>query len=231
MKSVSISGSPRVNVGKKDAKAIRSQKMIPCVLYGGKEQFFFTTPEDSFKNIVYTPEICTVKIQLNGKEYNSIMQDIQFHPVTDKILHADFLEIFENKPITMHIPIKTKGTAPGIIKGGKLHLKIKKLKIKGLPKNLPDNITIDISKLDIGDSFRVNEIPSENFTILDAPNNIIASCRITRVVVEEVPEEAEVAATAAAPGTAAAPAELSKEALKEIEKEKEKEKYSGKDKK
>jgi large subunit ribosomal protein L25 len=216
MKSVSISGSPRVNVGKKDAKAIRNKNMVPCVLYGGKEQIFFTTSEDSFKNIVYTPEICTVKIQVDGKEFNSIMQDIQFHPVSDKILHVDFLEIFDNKPITMHVPLKVTGTAPGIIKGGKLLMKIKKLKVKALPKYVPDTITIDISKLDIGDSIRVNEVAAENITILDAPNNIIATCRVTRVVVEEKPAETEAAVAATTtPGAAAAPAEQGKDAAKE----------------
>jgi len=213
MKSVSISGSPRVNVGKKDAKAIRLKKMVPCVLYGGKEQFFFITPEDSFKKIVYTPEICTVKIQLNGKEYNSIMQDIQFHPVTDKILHADFLEIFENKPITMHVPVKVTGTAPGIVKGGKLLMKIKKLKIKTLPKYMPDSITLDISKLEIGDCIRVNEIPTENRTMLDSPNNIVVSVRLTRVVVEEVPAESEEATIPVA--TEGAPVEPAKDVVKD----------------
>ncbi len=213
MKSVSISGSPRVNVGKKDAKATRGQKLVPCVLYGGKEQLFFTTPEDSFKNIVYTPEICTVKIQIGGKEYNSILQDMQFHPVTDKILHADFLEIFDNKPITMHIPVKTTGTAPGIIKGGKLLMKLKKIKLKGLPGLLPDSITLDISSIDIGDCIRVKDVPAKDFTILESLNNIVVTCRVTRVVVEEVPEE-EAAAAAAATPTAETP-EQGKDAAKE----------------
>lgn len=213
MKSVSISGSPRVNVGKKDAKAIRGQKMVPCVLYGGKEQFFFTTSEDSFKNIVYTPEICTVNIKIDGKEFAAILQDIQFHPVTDKIIHADFLEIFENKPITMHVPIKTSGTAPGIIKGGKLLMKMKKLKIKALTKHMPDHVTLDISKLDIGDSIRVSEIDAKDMTILDSPSNIVIAVRITRVVVEETPVEAAVAATTAAP--VAEGADAAKDAGKE----------------
>jgi large subunit ribosomal protein L25 len=228
MKSVSISGSPRVNVGKKDAKATRNQKLVPCVLYGGKEQFFFTTPEDSFKNIVYTPEICTIKIQIEGKEYNSILQDMQFHPVTDKILHADFLEIFDNKPITMHIPVKTTGTAPGIIKGGKLLMKLKKIKIKGLPGLLPDSITLDISSIDIGDCIRVKDIPVKDITVLESPNNIVVTCRVTRVVVEEVTEEAAAAAAAAAPtAETAETAEQAKEAAKEAAKEK----YGAKDKK
>ena len=214
MKSVSISGSPRVNVGKKDAKATRKQNLVPCVFYGGKEQIYFTTAEDNFKNIVYTPEICTVKLEINNKEYNAILQDIQFHPVTDKILHVDFLEIFDNKAITMNVPIKVTGTAPGIIKGGKLLMKAKKLKVKALPKYMPDNITIDISKLDIGDNIRVSGINVKDATILDAPNNIVVTVRITRVVVEEKPAEVTTAAatTAAPAATTAAPvAEVAKE--------------------
>jgi len=219
MKSVSISGSPRVNVGKKDAKDIRSKKIVPCVLYGGKEQIFFTTPEDSFKNIVYTPEICTVKLQINGTEINCILQDLQFHPVTDKILHADFLEIFDDKPITMHVPVKVIGTSPGIIKGGKLLMKLKKVKIRALPGNLPDHITLDISNLEIGDSIRVNQIPSDNMTILESPNSIVVTVRVTRVVVEEQPAEAE--ATAAPVAETAEPA---KDASKDKAPAKDKEK-------
>jgi len=213
MKSVSISGSPRVNVGKKDAKATRNQNLVPCVFYGGKEQIYFTTPEDNFKNIVYTPEICTVKLEINSKEYNAILQDIQFHPVTDKILHVDFLEIFDNKAITMNVPIKVTGTAPGIIKGGKLLMKVKKLKIRALPKSMPDNITIDISKLDIGDSVRVSGVTVKDATILDSPNNIVITVRVTRVVVEEKTSEVTTAATTAAPAatTAAPAAEVAKD--------------------
>ncbi len=202
MKTVSLSGSPRENVGKKDAKKNRRLGKIPCVLYGGKEQLHFVADEKLFRHIIFTPEVCLVKIQVAGKEHDTILQDVQYHPVTDKILHVDFLEIFPDKPVTIGVPVKVDGTAPGVLKGGKLIAKMRKLKIKALPEFLPDNIHVSIDGLDIGDSVKVSDLKIENLTLLDSPNNVIVGVRTARTVVEEVP-----AAGAAAEGAAAEGAE------------------------
>ena len=215
MKTVSISGSQRENVGKKDAKKHRLENKVPCVLYGGKEQLHFVTDEVSFKKLVYSPDAYTVKLEVNGNEINAILQDIQYHPVGDQILHADFLEIFDDKPVTIFVPVKVTGTSPGILKGGKLIQKLRKLKIKALLAHLPDNIVVDISPLEIGDSVRVSDVKRDNITFLDAPNAVIVGVRVTRVVVEETPAAGAAATTegAATPGAPAA-GEKGKEAEK-----------------
>ena len=119
MRTVSVSGSPRENVGKKDARRLRREDLVPCVIYGGKEQIQFVIPATSFKDIVYTPHSCLIKLDIKGKKFDAILQDIQFHPVNDKILHVDFLEIFPDKPVKISVPIKIIGDSPGVIKGGK----------------------------------------------------------------------------------------------------------------
>ena len=208
MKSVSISGSQRENVGKKDAKKHRREGNVPCVLYGGKEQIHFVAEEKSFKKLVYTPDSFTVKLNMNDKEYNAILQDIQYHPVTDNILHADFLEIFDNKPVIMHIPIKVIGNSQGVLKGGRFIQKLRKLKIKALPVDLPDNVVVDITPLEINDSIKVSDLKQDNVTFLDAPTAVIVGVRVTRVVVEETTTAAEGAS--ATPAAAAAPAAADK---------------------
>ena len=201
MKQVSISGSLRENVGKKDAKLNRKQGKIPCVLYGGKEQIHFSTEEASFKDVIYTPEACTVVLNIGEKSINAILQEVQYHPVVDNIIHADFLEIFPEKPVTIHIPIKIVGVSPGILKGGRLVQKLRKLKVKALPGNLPDNIMIDISKLEIGDSVKVVDVKQKDLLFLETPNSLIVTVKTTRVAVEETP-----VAGAAAPAAEAAKA-------------------------
>ena len=217
MKSVSISGSLRENVGKKDAKKHRREGNVPCVLYGGKEQIHFVAEEKSFKKLVYTPESFTVKLNVNDKDYNAILQDIQYHPVSDNILHADFLEIFDDKPVVMHIPVKVTGNSQGVLKGGKFIQKLRKLKIKSLPVNLPDSIDLDITPLEINDSIKVSDIKRNDVTFLDAPSAVIVGIRVTRVAVEEA---TTAATTAATPAAAAAPAAGDK--AKEAEKGKDK---------
>ncbi|MBL7883268.1 MAG: 50S ribosomal protein L25, partial [Bacteroidia bacterium] len=132
MKSVSISGSPRANVGKKDAKALRNSKSVPCVLYGGTEQIHFSVLAADFKNLIYTPHVHIVDLDVAGKKFKAIMQEAQFHKVNDSLLHVDFLEIVAGKPVTMNIPVKTTGVSPGVRAGGKLVKKLKTLKVKGL---------------------------------------------------------------------------------------------------
>ena len=152
MKTVSLSGSLRGSVGKKDAKLQRRAGKIPCVLYGGPEQIHFVADEKSFSKILFTPEVNIIKITIDGKEYETIYQEIQFHPVTDKLLHVDFLEVLPDKPVTIAIPVKSEGVSPGVLKGGRLEKKMRKVKIKALIKDLPDFIMINISPMEIGDS-------------------------------------------------------------------------------
>ncbi|MDX9940678.1 MAG: 50S ribosomal protein L25/general stress protein Ctc [Bacteroidales bacterium] len=202
MKKVSVSGSPRENVGKKDAKRLRREGMVPCVIYGGKEQIQFAASEKEFKDVVYTPEACLIELNIDGKKFNAILQDIQFHPVTERILHADFLEIFDNKPVKVSIPVKLSGNSPGVIKGGRLQMKLRKVNAKGLPGDLPDQIDVSISKLEIGDSFKVGQLQSDKLEFLDPASSVIVMVKSTRVVApieteEETEGEAEEAAPAA----------------------------------
>jgi large subunit ribosomal protein L25 len=206
MKTVSISGSPRANVGKKDAKALRGAKSIPCVLYGGKEQIHFSVAEPDFKNILYTPHACTVSINLDGNSHNAIVQEAQFHKVNESLLHVDFLEIISGKAITMNIPVKTIGTSPGVRSGGRLVKKLKTLKVKALAEKMPDTIDISIEKMEIGNSIRVSDLKLEGLTFLNAPNVTVISVETTRAAVAE----ATAAPAAAAPAKAAAPTAAAK---------------------
>ena len=196
MKVVSLSGSLRENVGKKDAKKIRNKGEVPCVIYGGNEQVHFSTPAKSFQHIVFTPEVCFIKIDIEGKEYNTILQDIQYHPVTDIVYHADFMEYRDDKPIVMHVPVKISGTAPGILKGGRLVQKLRKLKIKALPTHMPEFIEINIGALEIGMSVKVGDVSGENYQLLDNKNNTIVGVTVTRAVEEVAAPEADAAAAA-----------------------------------
>ena len=201
MKSVSISGSPRANVGKTDATALRNAKQVPCVLYGGKEQIHFAVLAADFKNLIYTPNVHTVDLEIAGKKYNAILQEAQFHKISDNLLHVDFLEIIKGKPITMNIPVKTTGTSPGVRNGGRLLKKLKTLRAKGLVDKMPDSISIAIDSMEIGDSVRVEDIKVDGLTFLNAPNITIVGVEVTRVVIEALPTAG--ATTAAAPAAAA----------------------------
>lgn len=187
MKSVSLSGTLRAYVGKKDAKKNRKEGKVPCVMYGGKEQVHFVIDEKPLKKLIYTPEVYIFNLNINGVEHNTILQDIQYHPVTDNVLHVDFLEVLPEKPITIEVPVKPTGVAPGVLKGGKFTTKLRKLKIKALAQHLPDVITLKIDHLDIGDSVKVKDAKMDNILFLDSPNNIIFTVRTARTVVEEVP--------------------------------------------
>ena len=203
MKSVSISGSPRANVGKTDATALRNAKQVPCVLYGGKEQVHFSVLEADFKDLIYTPSVNTVNLDIAGKKYNAILQEAQFHSVKDNLLHVDFLEIIAGKPVTMNIPVRTTGTSPGVRNGGKLNKKLKTLRVKGMVEKMPDTIDIAIDTMEIGQGVRVADIKVDGLTFLNAENITVVSVQITRAAVEEV-KVAAPAAAAAAPAAAAA---------------------------
>jgi large subunit ribosomal protein L25 len=202
MKSVSISGSPRANVGKKDAKALRNAKQVPCVLYGGKEQVHFTALETEFKNLIYTPDVHTVDLNIGGKKYNAILQEAQFHKISDNLLHVDFLEIAAGKAVTMNIPVRTTGTSPGVRNGGKLVKKLKTMKVKGPVDKMPDEITIAIDKMEIGSSVRVSDITLEGLTLLNAANVTVVSVETTRAAAAEEVKAAAAAGTPAKGGAA-----------------------------
>jgi large subunit ribosomal protein L25 len=207
MKSVSISGSPRANVGKKDATALRNAQQVPCVLYGGKEQIHFAVLSSDFRNLIYTPDVNVVDLEIAGKKYNAILQEAQFHKIYDQLLHVDFLEITPGKPVTMNIPVKTTGTSPGVRAGGKLVKKLKTLKAKGLVEKMPDTINIAIDEMQIGQSIRVEDIIIDGLTFLNASNITVVSVETTRVVAAEEAKAAAPGAKGGAPAAkAAAPA-------------------------
>jgi large subunit ribosomal protein L25 len=218
MKQVSLSGSLRENVGKKDAKKHRKEGNIPCVMYGGKEQIHFVASDKAFRKLIFTPEVYIVNLDIAGKSFNTIIQEVQYHPVTDNILHVDFLEIQPEKPVNIGVPVKIIGTAPGVLKGGKLILKTRKLKILALMQNLPDEIIVSIDPLDIGDSVKVKDLAIENLTFMDSPNTVIVGVRTARVLVEEIPAEG-VVVEGAEPVEGATPVEGAKKGKEgEVEK-------------
>jgi len=174
MKSITIKGSQRESVGKVATKALRNAGKVPCVLYGGDKAIHFSADEISFKNLVYTPNIYTATIELeNGEKINSILQDIQFHPVTDKILHVDFYQLFDDKEVTMNIPIHLTGTAPGVVSGGILRFPNRTLRVRALPANLPDFINADISKLNIGDKIFVLDLKTDAYSFLNPDDMVV----------------------------------------------------------
>ena len=195
MKSVSISGSLRENVGKKDAKAQRRNGMIPCVLYGGEKQYEFVVPEGQFRNLIYTPEVKYAIVNIDGKEIPAVLQASQFHPITDRLLHVDFLEVVDGKPITIGLPIRINGTSPGVLRGGRLVKKVRKLRVRGLLNDIPEFIPVDISGLDIDNSIKINELKIDNLTLVENPNAVVVAVLSTRNV-EAAPTE-DAAATEA----------------------------------
>jgi large subunit ribosomal protein L25 len=185
MKSLAINGSLRETNGKKEAKALRDQGNVLCVLYGGKEPVHFAAPVSTFKKLVYNHEVHTVDLTIDGKSYSAIMKDIQFHPITDEILHIDFLELVSDKPVEMEIPVRVVGNSVGVKAGGKLVKKVRKLKVKASPADLPDFIEVNVDNLDIGKAIKVADIQLKGVQLLDAPNNVITTVKTTRQVAAE----------------------------------------------
>lgn len=212
MKTIEIKGSFRTELGKKGSKQVRKSGSVPCVLYGKDENTHFQAEELSFKNLVYTHEAHLVKLILDGKEFNAVLKDMQFHPVTDRIIHADFVPISEDKPVIINVPVTVTGTSAGVLAGGKLVIKKRNLKVKGYPKDLPEYLPIDITELKIHQSVKVGDLSFDKIELLDPKKDMVlgvATSRVAQKTEEEAaPEGGE--AAAAAPATEAPAAEEKK---------------------
>ncbi|MFP9112356.1 50S ribosomal protein L25/general stress protein Ctc [Flavobacterium sp. RHBU_3] len=194
MKSITIKGSERESVGKAATRAARNAGMVPCVLYGGEQPVHFTAEDKAFKSLVYTPNVHTVVIELaNGASYNAILQDIQFDPVSDKILHIDFYQLHADKEITMEVPVKVVGNSKGVMAGGVLRLNQRKLKVRALPANLPDFIEADITELEMGNKLYITKLPQDGYKLLQPDNTVIAQVRISRAAMKAAQEAAKAA--------------------------------------
>ena len=193
MKSITINGSQRESVGKSSTKALRNAGKVPCVVYGGEKPVHFSADEISFSKLVYTPNAHTVNISIEGKEeINAVIQDIQFHPVSEKILHIDFFQLFENKEINMTIPVKFSGTAPGVrLEGGLLFKNKRKLYVKALPKNLPDYISVDISNLNLNDKVTIQDLLNDNYSFIHPENMVICQVKMSRASMSLTTEDEE----------------------------------------
>ncbi len=197
MKTVSLSGSPRASVGSVDAKLLRNNDMVPCVIYGGNEQVYFSAHKLAFKPVIFTPEVSIVSVEVNGKTYRTILQEAQYHKINDDLIHADFLEVSDDKAITVELPVRTTGVSPGVRAGGKLVLKMRKLKVRGLISKLPDYIDISIEKLEIGKSVTVSDIVLDGVTMLNAKNVTVVSVNMTRQAAQAEQAAAKAPAKAA----------------------------------
>lgn len=191
MKTVSINGDVRSAVGSKDAKAIRNEGFVPSVIYGGEEPVHIKIDKRDLAQIIYTPEVFNVLLNVDGKEYSTVFQDAQFDPMTDQVQHIDFLLVKEDKPVTVSLPVTLEGTSPGVRNGGKLRQPLRKVKVKALMSALPESITVDISSLKIGMAVKVGSMDIEGVEFLDPASNVVVSVKMARgAVVEDDEEEA-----------------------------------------
>lgn len=182
MKTTEIVGFRREEVGTASSKRLRAEGNVPCVLYGGDDNIHFHAPAILFRDLLYTPDAYIVNLNVEGTEKRAVLQDVQFHPVSEMILHCDFLEIFDDKEVSIEAPVKLHGNAPGVLAGGQIYVKNKKLKVKALPGNLPEFINIDISNLELGKAVRVKDIKTENYEVLHNPQVAIAQIIIPRAL-------------------------------------------------
>ena len=211
MKSISLSGSLRKGVGKKDARESRKQGLIPCVMYGGDKEYHFSLKETDMIKAIFTPETYIINLDIEGSKHFAIFREVQYHPVSDRILHADFYEVFEDKPFSVCIPIKYEGTCIGVLHGGVLDKKMRKLSVLGLMKNIPNVIVVDVTNIDTSTPFRIQDLNLPELIFHDSPRTIIAGMMSLRKLEEKEKEIEEVeavssAATETAAGTEATPA-------------------------
>ncbi len=180
MKNASLSGSLRGSVGKKDAHQLRKEDRVPGVLYGGGEQKHFSVKELDISKLVINPDVFRIQLEIEGETFDCVIQEVQFHPVTDRIVHLDLLEIIPGKPVRVELPLRTTGTAAGVIGGGRLQMLFRRIPVRGLADDLPESITIDVSALEIGDNKRVCDIDVPNCTVLLNDSSLLASVTRTR---------------------------------------------------
>ncbi len=205
MKTIDLNGKLRKTVGKTDAKNLRKEELVPCVIYGKGENIHFQVEEKAFKKIVYTPNAYIVNFDIEGKNFQGILRDVQYHPVSDRVIHADFYQIDDKSPVWMKVPVVLEGSSIGVLKGGRLVQKMRKLKVKALPGDLPDDIKIDISKLDVGKSIKIANLEMDKVELLDPANAVVVLVKTARTVVETVEggEEGEESAAEGGEGTPA----------------------------
>lgn len=211
MKTLEIKGTLRTELGKKSSKQIRKEGNVPCVIYGKEQNTHFFATENSFINLVYTPDAHIVRLDLEGKEFNLVLQDIQFHPVSDKVSHVDFIEISDNKPITINLPIKVTGDSVGVKAGGKLRIKKRSLKVKGFASEIPEFLPIDITDVKIHHSIKVGDLSYDKIELTDPKITTVLSIATSRVVQKG---EEEGAGQPAGEAAEAAPAAGSEEKSK-----------------
>lgn len=205
MKTVQLSGSPRANVGKKDAKAVRNSGSVPCVLYGTGEQIYFSVRHIDIQKIVVSPDVFIIELDIDGTKKTGVIQELQMHPVKDTVQHVDFLELVDNKPVTIGIPVKLVGRSRGVLNGGRLQQVFRRLKVQALPKDLPSEIEIDITPIRIGQSRRVSDVVLPGVTMLDPQNAVVVSVKRARgSVLDSDDDEAEEGAEGAEATEAAA---------------------------
>ena len=184
MKSITIQGAKRESVGKKSTKALRDAELVPCVVYGGGEPISFSAEEKAFKDLVYTPEAHTVELVIEGNTIAAVLQDIQFHPITDRILHADFYQLSDDKPVIMDVPVKITGRARGVVNGGVLRQSFRKLRVKAIPANLPDEIVIDVTPLRIGNKVYVEGLKNANYIFMHPDNAVVVAVKMARTALK-----------------------------------------------
>ena len=189
MKSVALSGNNRAEKGSSKSNILRKEEKVPCVIYGGKENIHFSVNEILFGKIVHSPEVYFIDLDIEGKKFKAIIKAVQYHPVTDRPIHVDFLEVNDNKALTVSIPVKLNGSSRGVLNGGKLRMVTRKLKISGLPNAIPEAIDIDITNLRIGQSIKVGEISVDGLSFLDASNAVVVAVKRSRVVAADEEED------------------------------------------
>ena len=202
MKSIEIKAVSRDQFGKKSSNSLRAERNVPCVMYREKENLHFYAHENAFRGLVYTPDVFLVNLIVDGKNYNAVMKDIQFHPVTDRLQHIDFMQVIEGKPVVMDIPLQITGDSSGVKAGGKLRVKRRTLKVKGLVEDLPEHLSIDITDIGIGQSVKIGDLSYEKLEIIDNKRAMVVSVDVSRVSIKD-----EEAAVPGAEAVAEAPAE------------------------
>ncbi len=214
MKSITIQGTKRESVGKKSTKALRDAELVPCVVYGAGEPLNFSSEEKAFKGLVYTPDAHTAELVIDGQTIPAVLQDIQFHPITDKILHVDFYRLSDDKPVIMEVPVRLTGRSKGVVAGGALRQSFRKLKVKALPANLPDEVVVDVTPLKIGSKLYVGDLKAKDFSFMHPDNAVVVAVKMSRTALKggaAADDDEEEGAVETVEGAAEAPAAESAE--------------------